>query len=211
MESMCEFHFKSLETLRPSILAVATNSIGIPSTTTRLKDVVFLVLKFIHSSLHFVSFGWNFSKEARVDQGVDGGLDVTVLVLAYCLRDGRIVDVFPEIVGRNIKLVDHHDGQPFGPKFCALGNPRRYNTPFWEAIMAKFNSFLTGRPDALQRRLIVLSWNSHLIAPLSTSRWLCRFARTKHLFFCQGLVSISDSTTSSSHIFRMNSLALEDA
>ena len=24
--------------------------------------------------------------------------------------------------------------------FCALGNPRRYKSPFWEAVMAKFNS-----------------------------------------------------------------------
>ena len=56
-----------------------------PSTTTGLKDVVVLVLKFMRSSLHFVSF----FEEARVDQVVDGGLDVTVLVLDYCLRDGR--------------------------------------------------------------------------------------------------------------------------
>ena len=26
------------------------------------------------------------------------------------------------------------------PNFCALGNPRRYKSPFWEAVMAKFNS-----------------------------------------------------------------------
>ena len=123
MESMWEFHFKSLETLRSSILALATNSIGMPSTTTGLKGVVFLVLKFMRSPLHFVSFSWNFSEEARVDQGVDGGLDVTVLVLAYCLRDGRIVDVFPEIVGKNIKLVDHHDGQPWPQIFVPWETP----------------------------------------------------------------------------------------
>ena len=119
MESMWEFHFKLLETLRSSILAVATNSL----TTTGLKAVVFLVLKFMRSSLHFVSFSWNFSDEARVDQGVDGHLNVTVLVLAYCLRDGRIVDAFPEIVGRNIKLVDHHDGQPWPQTFGPWGTP----------------------------------------------------------------------------------------
>ena len=109
MESMWEFHFKSPETLRTSILAVATNSIGMPLTTTGSKDLVFLVLKFMCSSLHFVSFSWNLSTEGRVDQGVDSSLDVTVLALAYCLRDGRIVDVVPEIGGRNIKLVDHDD------------------------------------------------------------------------------------------------------
>ena len=64
MESMWQFHFKSLKTLRPSILGLATNSIGMPLTTTRWKDVVFLVLKFMHSSLHFVSFRWNLSAEA---------------------------------------------------------------------------------------------------------------------------------------------------
>ena len=52
---------------------------------------------------------------------------MTVLVLAYCLRDGGIVDAFPEIGGRNIKLVDHDDEKPWG-QFCALWNPRRYNT-----------------------------------------------------------------------------------
>ena len=76
--------------------------------------MVFLVLKFMRSSLHFVSLG---------------GLDVTVLVLAYFLREGGIVDVFPEISGRNFKLVDHDDEQPW-PQFSALGNPRRYNIPF---------------------------------------------------------------------------------
>ena len=90
-----------------------------PSTTTGLKDVVVLVLKFMRSSLHFVSF----FEEARVDQGVDGGLDVTVLVLDYCLRDGRIVDVFPEIVGRNIKVVDYHDRQPWPQIFVLWGTP----------------------------------------------------------------------------------------
>ena len=106
MESMWEFHFKSLETLRPSILAVASHSIN-----------------FMSSSLYLVSFSWNFSEEARVDQGVDGGLDVTVLVLAYCLRDGRTVDVFPEIVGRNIKLVGHDDEQPWSQIFVPWGTP----------------------------------------------------------------------------------------
>ena len=33
-------------------------------------------------------------------------------------------------------MMDSH----LAPNFCALGNPRRYNTPFWEAVMAKFNS-----------------------------------------------------------------------
>ena len=66
MESMWEFHFKSLETLRPSILAVATNSIGLSLTTTGSKDVVFLVLKFMRSSLHFVSFTWNLAAEVRL-------------------------------------------------------------------------------------------------------------------------------------------------
>ena len=46
---------------------------------------------------------------------------MTVLVLAYCLRNSRIVDVFPEIDGRNIKLVDHEDEQPW-PQFCAKFN-----------------------------------------------------------------------------------------
>ena len=49
------------------ILAVATNSIGMLLTTTGSTDVVFLVLKFMRSSLHFVSFSRNFSEEARVD------------------------------------------------------------------------------------------------------------------------------------------------
>ena len=48
---------------------------------------------------------------------------MTVLVLAYCLRDGRIVDVFPEIVGRNIKLVDHDDEQPWSQIFVPWGTP----------------------------------------------------------------------------------------
>ena len=59
---------------------------------------------------------------SAVDQGVDSGLDVTVLVLAYCLRDGRIVDIFLEIGGKNIKLVDHDDEQPWPPIVC-LGEP----------------------------------------------------------------------------------------
>ena len=91
-----------------------------PSTTTGLKDVVVLVLKFMRSSLHFVSF----FEEERVDQGVDGGLDVTVLVLDYCLRDGRIVDVFPEIVGKNIKVVDYHDRQPWPCLLYTSPSPR---------------------------------------------------------------------------------------
>ena len=36
---------------------------------------------------------------------------MTVLVLAYS-SNGGIVDVFPEIGGRNIKPVDHDDEQP---------------------------------------------------------------------------------------------------
>ena len=48
---------------------------------------------------------------------------MTVLVLAYCLRDGRIVDVFPEIVGRNIKLVDHDDEQPWPQIIVPWGTP----------------------------------------------------------------------------------------
>ena len=121
MESMRQFHFKSLEKLRPSILALATNSVGMPLTTTRSKDVVFLVLKLCAVQKTYPrKRGW---------PGCHGGLDVTVLVLAYCLRNSRIVDVFPEIDGRNITLVDHDDEQPL-PQFCALGNPRPYNTPF---------------------------------------------------------------------------------
>ena len=58
---------------------------------------------------------------------------------------------------------------------------------FAKVVSKRVESVLSGRSDALQRRLIVLPWNSHLIAPLSTSRWLCRFARTKHLFFVKGL------------------------
>ena len=58
---------------------------------------------------------------------------------------------------------------------------------FAKFVSKRVESVLSGRSDALQRRLIVLPWNSHLIAPLSTSRWLCRFARTKHLFFVKGL------------------------
>ena len=53
---------------------------------------------------------------------------------------------------------------------------------FAKVVSKRVESVLSGRSDALQRRLIFLPWNSHLIAPLSTSRWLCRFARTKHLF-----------------------------
>ena len=37
---------------------------------------------------------------------------MTFLVLAYCLQDGGIVKVFPEIHGRSIKLVDNDDEQP---------------------------------------------------------------------------------------------------
>ena len=66
MESMWQFHFKSLEMLRPSILALVTKSIGIPLTTTGSKEVGLLVLKFLSSSLHFVSFSWNLSSVARL-------------------------------------------------------------------------------------------------------------------------------------------------
>ena len=48
--------FQIITTLRPSILALATTSIGMSLTTTGSNDVVFLVLKFMRSSLHFVSF-----------------------------------------------------------------------------------------------------------------------------------------------------------
>ena len=49
---------------------------------------------------------------------------MTVLVLAYCLRDGGTVAVvFPEIVGRNIKLVDHDDEQPWSQIFVPWGTP----------------------------------------------------------------------------------------
>ena len=64
MESMWEFHFKSLETLRPGILAVATNSIGMSLTTMWSNDVVFLVLKFMWGSFYFVLFSWNLSAKA---------------------------------------------------------------------------------------------------------------------------------------------------
>ena len=88
-------------------MALVTNSIGMPLTTTGSNDVVFLVLKCMRSSLHFVSLG---------------GLDVTVLVLAYSLREGGIVDVFPEISGRNFKLVDHDD-EHHGPNLVPWGTP----------------------------------------------------------------------------------------
>ena len=94
------------------------------------------------------------------------------------------------------------------PYVCSIFQQRLASA---KVVSKRVESVLSGRSDALQRRLIVLPWNSHLIAPLSTSRWLCRFARTKHFFFCHGLVLISDSTISSSHIFRMNSLALKNA
>ena len=48
--------FQITATLRPSILALATDSIGMPLTATGSNDLVFLVLKFMRSSLHFVSF-----------------------------------------------------------------------------------------------------------------------------------------------------------
>ena len=49
---------------------------------------------------------------------------MTVLVLAYCLRDGGTVAVvFPDIVGRNIKLVDHDDEQPWYQVFMPWGTP----------------------------------------------------------------------------------------
>ena len=128
MESMWEFHFKSLETLRPSILALATNSVGMPLTTTGSKDVVFLVLKLCAVPCLSSRLVETYPRK-RGWPGCHGGLDVTVLVLAYCLRNSRIVDVFPEIDGRNIKLVDHEDEQPW-PQSCASGNPRPYNTPF---------------------------------------------------------------------------------
>ena len=62
---------------------------------------------------------------------------MTVLVLTYRLRDIGIVEVFPEIRGRNIELIDHDNKQP---QFCALRNPRQDHTPFWEAVMEKLNS-----------------------------------------------------------------------
>lgn len=37
---------------------------------------------------------------------------MTVLVLTYRLRDIGIVEVFPEIGGRNIELIDHDNMQP---------------------------------------------------------------------------------------------------
>ena len=63
---MWQFHFKSLEMLRPSILALVPKSIGMPLTTTGSTEVGFLVLKIISSSLHFVSFSWNLSTVARL-------------------------------------------------------------------------------------------------------------------------------------------------
>ena len=42
--------FQITKTLRPSILALVTNSIGMPITTMESNDVLFFVLKFVHSS-----------------------------------------------------------------------------------------------------------------------------------------------------------------
>lgn len=63
---MWQIHFKSLEMLRPSIFALANKLIGKPLTTTGPSRVVSLVLKFIRSSLDFVSLRWNLSSDARL-------------------------------------------------------------------------------------------------------------------------------------------------
>ena len=76
---------------------------------------------------------------STVDQGVNSGLDVTVLVLAYGLRDSGIVEVFPEIGGRNIEFVNYDDKQSW-PYFWTLRNLRRDHTPLCEALIAKLNS-----------------------------------------------------------------------
>ena len=60
---------------------------------------------------------------------------MTVLVLAYCLRDSRLVDVFPEIAGRNIKLVDHDDEQPWPQIIVPWGTP-----PVQHPILRSSNS-----------------------------------------------------------------------
>ena len=52
--------------LRPSIFALANKLIGKPLTTTGPSRVVSLVLKFIRSSLDFVSLRWNLSSDARL-------------------------------------------------------------------------------------------------------------------------------------------------
>lgn len=66
MELMWQFHFKSIEMLRTSILALVVRSMGLPLTTTGSKKVGLLVLKFMSSSLYFVSFSWNLSSVARL-------------------------------------------------------------------------------------------------------------------------------------------------
>ena len=43
-----------------------------------------------------------------------------------------------------------------------------------KSFLKKVESVLSGRSAALQRRLIVLPSNSHLIVPLSKTPWLCR-------------------------------------
>lgn len=105
---MWQFHFRSLETLWPTFLALVNNSVGMPLTTTELKDMVFLVQKLIHRSLHFDSFTWNMSAVAQLTKVSTATWNsVTVLARAYRLRDSSIIDVFPEIGGRKSSLNSH--------------------------------------------------------------------------------------------------------
>ena len=62
--------------------------------------------------------------------------------------------------------------------------------PSLKLFPREVESVLRGRSDALQRRLIVLSWNSHLIAPLSTSRWLSFLSRACFDKWFHNLVSL---------------------
>ena len=78
MLSMWQFHLKSLDMLRRSILALAARSIGIPSTTTGSNKVVLLVLKFIRSSLHLVWVVEKVIYGRTVCQDVNSGLDITL-------------------------------------------------------------------------------------------------------------------------------------
>ena len=119
---MWQFHFKSLEMLRPSILALVTKSIGMPLTTTGSKEVGLLVLKFISSSLHFVSLSWKLSsvtRLARVSTAAWMWLSWFLLIVSEIVVSSTYFQrSVPGTSSSLIMMINSH-----GPSFVPWGTP----------------------------------------------------------------------------------------